>query len=65
MTYAVDGRQYVAVSAGGLASSSLPNRSSGDPSGWKSFRNGDTVFVFALPSDKQPPPRTCGGCTVN
>jgi alcohol dehydrogenase (cytochrome c) len=65
MTYAVGGRQYVAVSAGGLASSSLPNRSSGDPNSWKSFRSGDTVFVFALPSDKQPPPRTCGGCAVH
>lgn len=62
MTYAVDGRQYIAVSAGGLASSSLPNRTGGDAEGWKSFRHGDTIFVFALPSDKQPPQRPCSGC---
>ena len=72
MTYSVNGRQYVAVSAGGNAGTSLPNAREKSPSEngkrsesasyvqnapqgaalsdqWKFFRQGGTVFVFALP----------------
>lgn len=70
MTYSVNGRQYVAVAAGGVAGTSLPNAQEKTPSengkraesasyvqnvpptasdGWKFFRQGGTVFVFALP----------------
>lgn len=72
MTYSVDGRQYVAISAGGVAGQSLPNAQTKDATQngkkeespsyvhntrpgeeasdeWKFFRQGGTVFVFALP----------------
>ena len=70
MTYAVNGRQYVAISAGGVAGTSLPNAREktpsengkraesasyvenvqpGDSEEWMFFRQGGTVFVFALP----------------
>jgi PQQ-dependent dehydrogenase (methanol/ethanol family) len=78
MTYSVKGRQYVAVAAGGVAGTSLPNAGEKTPSEdgkrarspsyvqnvpqdipatpaneaaeyWKFFRQGGTVFVFALP----------------
>jgi len=67
LTYAVNGRQYVAIAAGGTAGTSLPNAREKEPSangkraesssyvqsvrsdGWKYFRQGGTVFVFALP----------------
>lgn len=73
MTYSVNGRQYVAISVGGTAGTSLPNareKAPSTPSGqreesssyiqntrqgeplsdeWKFFRQGGTVFVFALP----------------
>jgi PQQ-dependent dehydrogenase (methanol/ethanol family) len=56
MTYALKDaagkwRQYVAVAAGGIAGASLPNARPDDPNGFKNFRNGDTVVVFALPED--------------
>jgi alcohol dehydrogenase (cytochrome c) len=56
MTYALRDasgkmRQYVAVAAGGIAGASLPNARPDDPNGFKNFRNGDTVVVFALPED--------------
>ncbi len=72
MTYSVNGRQYVAIAAGGVAGTSLPNAREKTPSAangkreesasyvqntrtdplsndWKYFRQGGTVFVFALP----------------
>ncbi|MFY9820663.1 MAG: PQQ-binding-like beta-propeller repeat protein [Thermoanaerobaculia bacterium] len=50
MTYSVDGRQYVAIASGGNAVSSLPNKRPTDPQSkeWTYFRQGGTVFVFAL-----------------
>jgi len=52
MTYSVNGRQYVAIAAGGLASSSLPNHpGTGESKDWQNFRQGGTVFVFALPNN--------------
>jgi len=56
MTYAVKDasgkmRQYVAVSAGGLAGASLPNAAIGEKDSYKYFRSGNTVIVFALPDD--------------
>jgi glucose dehydrogenase len=56
MTYAVPDaagklRQYVAVAAGGIAGASLPNARPDDPNGFKNFRNGDSIIVFALPDD--------------
>jgi glucose dehydrogenase len=58
MTYALRDatgkmRQYVAVAAGGIAGASLPNARPNDPNGFKNFRNGDMVVVFALPGEDQ------------
>ena len=67
MTYSVKGKQYIAISAGGVAGQSLPNaaqpkdakqeespsyvqnKRTNVPDDWKYFRQGGTVFVFALP----------------
>ena len=46
MTYEVNGRQYVAVAAGGLAMESLTS----GQAGLTNFRRGNALFVFALPA---------------
>jgi PQQ-dependent dehydrogenase (methanol/ethanol family) len=48
MTYEVNGRQYVAVAAGGNAMA----RAVGGRAGGKYFQNGGTIFVFAISSHK-------------
>jgi alcohol dehydrogenase (cytochrome c) len=45
MTYQVNGKQYVAVAAGGLAMESLTS----GQAGINNFRRGNALFVFALP----------------
>ncbi len=47
MTYAVNGRQYVAVAAGGLALESLTS----GVAGLENYRRGDAVFVFSLAAE--------------
>jgi hypothetical protein len=45
MTYEVNGRQYIAVAAGGNAK----ERTLSGRAGERFFQNGGTIFVFALP----------------
>jgi PQQ-dependent dehydrogenase (methanol/ethanol family) len=49
MTYEVNGRQYVAVAAGGLAMESLTS----GQAGITNFRRGSALFVFALPATER------------
>src|SRR5262245_17546715 len=54
MTYSVNGRQYVAIAAGGLANERYVYSLRKDKVGQINFRGGDTLFVFALPPATGP-----------